>query len=409
VRRGDLITNGLATAMLAIHWFNPVLWFAASRMRADRESACDATVLGLAKSDERAAYGETLLKLQAELSVATPCPAFVGILENSRRLRDRILRIASFRRGGAPWGICAIVLTAGILACLAADPPAPAPAPPPHKPAQAEPPLSLEYRLRKLAATAQQIRVEASVREIKPDQMSRISSLIPIGGRHQSEVGIFAVAGVLNAQQMNELGAQLPPPSNPKENPRPTVTTRTGQRAVIEIIREFRYPVTWEDPDPNLTGAPATPTAFETRNLGIGLEVEPSIAMVPRPMDAAVIDLEISPNIVFFIGWELGKTPRGLPTRSPRFSASKHTMTSVSVFEGDTLVIMGDLELPDENPWELKNTDYPGTEIKTHRGTLLWLITPRLITARGEPGNDGRQPRSGVISRRATGSSRTCR
>jgi general secretion pathway protein D len=49
----------------------------------------------------------------------------------------------------------------------------------------------------------------------------------------------------------------------------PRVTTRSGQRAVIEIIREFRYPTEFDPDDktpPNLT-----PTAFETRNLGITL------------------------------------------------------------------------------------------------------------------------------------------
>ena len=43
----------------------------------------------------------------------------------------------------------------------------------------------------------------------------------------------------------------------------PRVTTKSGQRAVIEIIREFRYPIEWKN-DPTMP-KPMTPVAFETR------------------------------------------------------------------------------------------------------------------------------------------------
>jgi bla regulator protein BlaR1 len=45
VRRGDAAMNWLTTILQTLHWFNPVLWFAFHRMRADREVACDALVL----------------------------------------------------------------------------------------------------------------------------------------------------------------------------------------------------------------------------------------------------------------------------------------------------------------------------------------------------------------------------
>jgi len=47
-----LPTNGLrrrTTAVQIAHWFNPVIWFAFCRMRADRELACDALALSLVK------------------------------------------------------------------------------------------------------------------------------------------------------------------------------------------------------------------------------------------------------------------------------------------------------------------------------------------------------------------------
>jgi beta-lactamase regulating signal transducer with metallopeptidase domain len=390
VRRGDLITNAGATVMLALHWFNPVLWLAASRIRADRESACDATVLSLAGTDERAAYGETLLKLQAELTGLEACPTFVGILENTRRIRDRILRIAAFHRGGTGWGLCAIALTTGLLACLAANPPAPLPV----QPAPAtQPPPSLEYRLRQISAKTQQILIESSVREISPEQLSQLASVLPSLRSRDERPGVFDLFGVLDEQKRTEFVAHLPPPTDPKEYLHPSLTTRNGQRAVIEIIREFRYPLTWADPDPKLQGAPATPTSFETRNLGASLEVEAGISMIPRPMELATIDLEVSPNITFFVGWQEGKTARGLSTRSPKFSTTNPVRTSVTLYDGHSLVMIGHLDIPNENPWGFKNTDFPGEEIQTHRGILLWVITPRLIKGEdGQVANGGLAP-----------------
>jgi len=95
----------------------------------------------------------------------------------------------------------------------------------------------------------------------------------------------------------------------------PSVVARGGQRAKIEVIREFPYPVEFEPPEipetSGITGAtvdetgqstflpsgnapytPTTPTAFEIENLGITLEVEAVIAEDNRSVNlslAAVI------------------------------------------------------------------------------------------------------------------------
>lgn len=44
--RGDNAWNLLACLLTAVHWWNPLAWLAARRMRADQELACDAVVLG---------------------------------------------------------------------------------------------------------------------------------------------------------------------------------------------------------------------------------------------------------------------------------------------------------------------------------------------------------------------------
>ena len=78
----------------------------------------------------------------------------------------------------------------------------------------------------------------------------------------------------------------------------PKVTTKSGRKAIVRVAREFPYPTEFNPPEPppptsSGTGnvvtppngsfvsqgvvTPSTPTAFETRNLGVTLEVEPII------------------------------------------------------------------------------------------------------------------------------------
>ena len=45
VRRRDCLTQWLGLAACAAYWFNPLAWWAASRLRAEREHACDDLVL----------------------------------------------------------------------------------------------------------------------------------------------------------------------------------------------------------------------------------------------------------------------------------------------------------------------------------------------------------------------------
>ena len=45
-RRGDWLWHWLTIAMTAVHWFNPLAWWAAHRLRTEAEIACDDAVIG---------------------------------------------------------------------------------------------------------------------------------------------------------------------------------------------------------------------------------------------------------------------------------------------------------------------------------------------------------------------------
>ncbi len=97
LRREDLLTNWLATLLLTVHWFNPVLWLAAWRCRVDSELACDARVLLATAPAARRDYGHAIVRLVERLShPPLRLTAAVGILDDPPFLHRRIRMIANF-------------------------------------------------------------------------------------------------------------------------------------------------------------------------------------------------------------------------------------------------------------------------------------------------------------------------
>lgn len=95
LKRGDLKTNFLLCLLMAIHWFNPLLWLAFFKCRTDREAACDAQVLRHASPSTRHAYGNALLKIESAFSSGNLSLGFVGIFQKGNALRSRVRSIAS--------------------------------------------------------------------------------------------------------------------------------------------------------------------------------------------------------------------------------------------------------------------------------------------------------------------------
>jgi beta-lactamase regulating signal transducer with metallopeptidase domain len=125
VRRWDVAVNWLWTTAAVLHWFNPAVWFAAARIRADCELACDAAVLQRLGRARRAAYGNTVLTLAAGLASEQSRTGLVGAFGAGRHLQERIIMIARYTPIARGWGwLAALVLVALAVTGLtdAADP-----------------------------------------------------------------------------------------------------------------------------------------------------------------------------------------------------------------------------------------------------------------------------------------------
>jgi beta-lactamase regulating signal transducer with metallopeptidase domain len=113
IKRQDILTGWLMTALQILHWFNPLVWLAFHRMRVDRELACDALALSYAKDEENQPYGRTIIKLLEGFGCSTWAPSMAGTLENKNQMKERISMIAKFRKtshGPALAGVLFIAL-----------------------------------------------------------------------------------------------------------------------------------------------------------------------------------------------------------------------------------------------------------------------------------------------------------
>ncbi|MCB1203639.1 MAG: type II and III secretion system protein [Verrucomicrobiae bacterium] len=191
------------------------------------------------------------------------------------------------------------------------------------------------------------------------------------GGSSLMAPAVFGIAGVFTDPQFQVMIRALSQKKGVDLLSAPSVMARSGQRAKIEVIREFIYPTEYDPPEiPNQFGSigglttggtvtgggfpvtPATPTAFETRNTGVTLEVDPVLGA-----DEFTIDLNLAPEVVEFDGFinygspiltssvnALGLVQPVVVTENriemPIFNTRKVT-TQVTIWDGQTVALGG--------------------------------------------------------------------
>ncbi|MES2593966.1 MAG: Amuc_1098 family type IV pilus outer membrane protein [Verrucomicrobiota bacterium] len=191
--------------------------------------------------------------------------------------------------------------------------------------------------------------------------------------------GAFSLSGVFTNPQFQMVLRALDQKDGLDLVAKPSVITKSGQKASVEIIRELIYPTEFDPPQiptnignntvtfingvpqpspppPPIPVTPTTPTAFETRRVGVVLDVEPVISE-----DGRSVDVTLTPEFTEFVGFvnygspinTVAFAPPGLvdlaPTRveltpniilQPIF-ATKKIVSSVKIYDGATIVLGG--------------------------------------------------------------------
>lgn len=234
--------------------------------------------------------------------------------------------------------------------------------------------------------------------------------------------GIAAVTGLFSDGQVQLIMRGLAQKKGTDLMTAPSVTAKPGQKATIEIIREFIYATEYEPPQlpqQNNNGGiiggggnnnvgfatPATPSAWETRNTGVTLEIEPSIAE-----NNYVIDLRFVPEIVEFEGFiNYGspiKSPStdvfGNPTtvvitenriEMPVFS-TRRVNTSLSIYDGYTVAVGGLIREDVQNVQDsvpifgsipIVGRLFQSKAENRIKSNLIVFVTAQIIDATGRP------------------------
>lgn len=130
-KRRDCLTQAIGQLAIAMHWFNPLVWLAVRRLRAEQERACDDLVLAAGASAPD--YADHLLDI-ARAFCSVGCPSWAAVaMARPSQLEGRLVAILDRRRNRAALTrrarAAAATFACATVGTLAAVQPAPAPAP----------------------------------------------------------------------------------------------------------------------------------------------------------------------------------------------------------------------------------------------------------------------------------------
>lgn len=215
--------------------------------------------------------------------------------------------------------------------------------------------------------------------------------------------GVLALAGIFTNPQFQVVLRAINQKKGIDLLSAPKVTTKSGASATVEIVREFRYPLTYSPPEiPDSQGGgsqpatPATPEEFEMKKVGVILEVEPTVGP-----DNYTIDLRLLPQVTEFEGFINYGSPiesQGVEITEnvinyPVFS-ERRVETQVSIYDGQTVVLGGLIredvqKVADKTPL-LGDVPMVGalfrSQVDQHlKRNLIIFVTASLIDPAGQP------------------------
>ena len=278
---------------------------------------------------------------------------------------------------------------------------------------------------------------------ITANSLNALLAGIPQGANVPSP-GILGLAGIFTNPEFQMVIRALNQKKGVDLMSAPKVTTKSGVKATIKIVREFPYPTEFTPAEvPKSTGSqglnisqqpsgntgngtllqqnptivsttagvtPSTPTTFANRDIGVTLEVEPQVGA-----DNYTIDLALSPQVVEFEGFvNYGSpvvgpryvmptllNPSGIETfnitdnviNQPIFGVRK-VNTSVSIWDGQTVALGGlireDVQKVEDRVPLLGDIPLAGRLFRSDveqkiKRNLIIFVTARLMDAQGQP------------------------
>lgn len=108
IRHGDYLIKPAGFLILAVYWFNPLIWAAYALLCKDIELVCDERVIHKLGEQSKRAYSQALLDSTASRRMVTACPVAFGEVG----VRERVKNVLNYKKP-AFW-----IFIAAVLACI---------------------------------------------------------------------------------------------------------------------------------------------------------------------------------------------------------------------------------------------------------------------------------------------------
>lgn len=118
IKRMDNIWKAFGFLLLAIHWFNPLVWLSYYLFISDVEAACDESVIRSKSREEIKRYALALLKCSIQKTSPMLCSVAFGEISVKKRIRN----IADYKKPKLKVIVSCILIAAMVTACTLTDP-----------------------------------------------------------------------------------------------------------------------------------------------------------------------------------------------------------------------------------------------------------------------------------------------
>lgn len=118
LRRWDHVWKPLGFVLLAVYWYNPLVWLAYILFCRDMELACDERVIRDMAAEERAAYSQALLDCSRGRRWVAACPLAFGEVG----VKTRVKAVLWYKKPGFWVSVAAVLVCIAVAVCFLTNP-----------------------------------------------------------------------------------------------------------------------------------------------------------------------------------------------------------------------------------------------------------------------------------------------
>ena len=240
----DAARRWLGTLVTALWWPQPLVWLASKAWRLEQERACDDAVV--CSGADAGRYAEQLIAAARSVRLGgfQSAAALVMAMPSDLETRLRAVVASDVNRSSA--GRAAIAITATVVVLIAT--------------------FCAAFEAKAKAAAASNPRMIYITTKFV--ELSDTAAPVEHPALKQARDGQPVV---VSDAEMQELLRQLAQKKGVDLMSAPSVTTKSGLQATVEVVREFIYPTEFGEKDGDLV-----PTTFEMLPIGVHVELNPA-------------------------------------------------------------------------------------------------------------------------------------